>query len=307
MSLTQAQLYKDAFDTGVFVAQDLAIMAKPWVAGDRAPDPLFDANGIVANALNAYATCGEVEKKAGASLTPDAKYNPIEGYGSRAARRRLLDSEGLALEFTPQESRMIVHQIQNNWDSGAFQRTSTGGWRAVKSAGDRPKYWTMFVLAEDVNDETGEPIWQWWHVGKMGTDKGSKTSLTMDAALLGAINLEMFQDGNYLWEMGQDGPGLTSLMGRLGFDSRWLVTLGTPSAGTFTLTVDGQTTTALAYTATAAAVKSALEALSSVGAGNVIVTAPAAGGPYTITLQSGGVLTGSGASLTGGTFSVAAA
>lgn len=59
------------------------------------------------------------------------------------------------------------------------------------------------------------------------------------------------------------------------------------TGGTFTLKFLGQTTSALAFNATAAAVNTALEALSTVGAGNVAVTG-AAGGPYTVTF--GGTL-----------------
>lgn len=47
--------------------------------------------------------------------------------------------------------------------------------------------------------------------------------------------------------------------------------------GTFTLTYSGQTTAAIAYTANPAAVQAALEALSTVGAGNVLVTLTTAG------------------------------
>ncbi|NKR60250.1 hypothetical protein GS474_16090 [Rhodococcus hoagii] len=72
---------------------------------------------------------------------------------------------------------------------------------------------------------------------------------------------------------------------------------GGPTGGTFTLSVGGQTTAGIAYNATAAAVKSALEALSTVGTGNANVTGTA-GGPYTVSLANGGLLTGSGASLT---------
>jgi hypothetical protein len=77
--------------------------------------------------------------------------------------------------------------------------------------------------------------------------------------------------------------------------------------GTYTLTFNGQTTTALAFNASAATVQAALVALSSVGTGNVVVsgTTPTvaggalqvnfAGSLYGTTLP----LTGSGASLTG--------
>lgn len=47
---------------------------------------------------------------------------------------------------------------------------------------------------------------------------------------------------------------------------------GNPTGGTFTLTVGAQTTSAIAYNATPAAVQAALAALSSVGANNVLVT-----------------------------------
>lgn len=59
---------------------------------------------------------------------------------------------------------------------------------------------------------------------------------------------------------------------------------GTPTGGTFTLSYKGQTTSALAYNATAAAVTAALEALSTIGTGNVVVTG-STGGPYTATFQ----------------------
>lgn len=83
------------------------------------------------------------------------------------------------------------------------------------------------------------------------------------------------------------------------------VTVGAATAGTFTLTVGGQTTAPIAYNATAAAVKTAIEALSSVGAGNSIVTSTTPG-TWTITLvgsAAGQSITGTGTGLTGGAFS----
>lgn len=54
---------------------------------------------------------------------------------------------------------------------------------------------------------------------------------------------------------------------------------GTISGGTWTITFGGQTTTALAHTANAAAIQAALELLSTIGTGNVLVT----GGPISAT------------------------
>lgn len=81
------------------------------------------------------------------------------------------------------------------------------------------------------------------------------------------------------------------------------VGVGAATAGTFTLTYKGQTTSSIAYNATAAAIKSALVALDD-GYGtadwNVTGTAPS----WTITTPDGSVLTGTGTGLTGGAFTL---
>lgn len=66
---------------------------------------------------------------------------------------------------------------------------------------------------------------------------------------------------------------------------------GTPTGGTFTLTYGGQTTSAIAFNATASAVQAALVALTSVGSGGVTVSGgPGPGTPYVATF--GGLLAG---------------
>ena len=61
-----------------------------------------------------------------------------------------------------------------------------------------------------------------------------------------------------------------------------LTVTGGPTGGTFTITFSGQTTAAIAYNATAAVVQAALEALSNVDPGDIVVTGNA-GGPWTLT------------------------
>lgn len=66
---------------------------------------------------------------------------------------------------------------------------------------------------------------------------------------------------------------------------------GTPTGGTFTLTYAGQTTAGIAYNAASAAVQTALENLSNLAPGDVVVTGgPGPGTPYTFTF--GGTLAG---------------
>jgi coat protein Gp5 len=77
---------------------------------------------------------------------------------------------------------------------------------------------------------------------------------------------------------------------------------GGPTGGTFTLTYSGQTTAGITYNASAAAVKSALAALSNLDASDIEVSGSA--GSYTVTFNSGAnvsAMTASGSGLTGGT------
>jgi hypothetical protein len=95
----------------------------------------------------------------------------------------------------------------------------------------------------------------------------------------------------------------------LSTNQTYTVTLGSPSAGNFTLTFNAQTTAPITYNATASAVQTALQALSTIGAGNAIVSGTV--GNYTVTFvgtlgQTAQTLTGNGVGLTGGTFAATA-
>ncbi|MDX2999138.1 phage tail tube protein [Streptomyces scabiei] len=94
-----------------------------------------------------------------------------------------------------------------------------------------------------------------------------------------------------------------------GTDEVQTVTItGTPTGGTYTLTFSGQTTTGIAYNATASAVQSALEALSNIASGDVVCGGgPHPGTPVTVTFggdydgEDVPQMTASAAGLTGGT------
>lgn len=86
-----------------------------------------------------------------------------------------------------------------------------------------------------------------------------------------------------------------------------LTTTGTPTGGTFTLTFRGQTTAPIAFNAAAAAVQSALVALTQIGAGGVTCTGTTLPAAITITFSSALAatnvpqLTATSTLLTGGT------
>jgi len=92
--------------------------------------------------------------------------------------------------------------------------------------------------------------------------------------------------------------------GLIGTNEEQIISLGTVTGGTFTLTFDGQTTGNIAYNADAATVEAALEALSNIGAGEATTTG-SAGGPWTVTFSGAlagtdvATITVNGANLTG--------
>jgi hypothetical protein len=102
---------------------------------------------------------------------------------------------------------------------------------------------------------------------------------------------------NLTWKVRYRGLGINEVQS--------VTITGVPTGGTFTLTYSGQTTGAIAYNATAAAVATALKALSNIGDNDVAVTG-AAGGPYTVSFMGAlaeadiAAMTAT-ASLTGGT------
>jgi hypothetical protein len=85
-----------------------------------------------------------------------------------------------------------------------------------------------------------------------------------------------------------------------------LTLTGAPTGGTFTVTVAAQTTATIAYNATPAAVQAAIEALSTVGVGNTVVTGTSLTTGLTIAFAGSVmgqtlVVTATGTALTGGT------
>lgn len=84
-----------------------------------------------------------------------------------------------------------------------------------------------------------------------------------------------------------------------GLDAPWVIAVDA-SAGTFTLTFDGYMTSAIAYNASGATLQSALEALFSIGVGDIIVDKPEAGlWTVTFTYATTVPMTGNGGALTG--------
>lgn len=115
--------------------------------------------------------------------------------------------------------------------------------------------------------------------GSSWTQIDSGLSTTVPAGFVQYLDKVYWCDGTNAIRQ-WDGLTLTILPVVDADDVQTITITGTPTGGTFTLTLDGQTTSPLAFSASAGAVQAALEALTNIGTGNV--------------LCSGGALPGSG-------------
>lgn len=132
-------------------------------------------------------------------------------------------------------------------------------------------------------------------------------AITASAEANGDVLLTADEPG-VLFDVTVTSPAVVTVetlqQGRAAVDQQTRLTVpSAASGGTFTITVDGQTTSGIAYNAAASAVQTALEALSNVASGDALVSGDA-GGPYLITFTqafSGDAVTvtASGAALTG--------
>lgn len=77
------------------------------------------------------------------------------------------------------------------------------------------------------------------------------------------------------------GTNVNQMVGSQRSEVQVIAISGTPIGGEFQLTYAGQTTAVIAYNASAATVQAALEALSNIAPGDIVVTG-AAGGPWTV-------------------------
>ncbi|MFI2664873.1 hypothetical protein [Micromonospora carbonacea] len=122
-----------------------------------------------------------------------------------------------------------------------------------------------------------------WLLSPHGTDPGTTPSITLD---ISAFTPAVHYPNGYI----PSGTPLgritaTGLYGPYSVtDEVQTITQGGSGLTSYTLTYSGQTTASIAQAATAAQVQAALEALSNIGAGNVLVTG-SPGGPYTVTFQ----------------------
>lgn len=120
-----------------------------------------------------------------------------------------------------------------------------------------------------------------WLLSQHGTDPGTTPSITLDVS---AFTAGVHYPNGYI-PSGTPVAKITAsgLYGPYSVtDEVQTVTEGGTGLTSFTLTWSGQTTASILAAATAATVQAALEALSNIAVGDVVVSG-VAGGPYTVT------------------------
>lgn len=150
-----------------------------------------------------------------------------------------------------------------------------------------------------------------WDLSPHGSEPGTTPSITLDVSAF--TKATHYANGYFPSGLPLGKISATGLYGPYGGRSNEVqeFDLGAASAGTFTITFDGETTDAIAFDATAATVQTALEGLSNINPGDVAAT----GGPLpgtAVVLTFGGQYAGEdvpeitidGSGLTGATVTI---
>lgn len=239
--------------------------------------------------------------KSGGEWSADEERKELEAAGALGPIRSKITKASRSIKFTSEES--LNPMVRALYDNIPLSDLAPVDGIAAYDLPDRPvsrKYAVLFCSSET----DGKQIWRYMSNGEI-TGRGSDNTQTDDYTMI-ELTFTGYPGANSV-------PAVSTLIdyGAADLSAFWsaevqsVAITGTPTGGTFTLTLSAETTAAIAYNATASAVQSALVALSTVGSGNVTCTSgPLPGSPVTVTFKAalGNVaqMTATG-SLTGGT------
>lgn len=270
-----------------------------------AAEVAFAINRVPGAITEVFIRLFEIERDLGTAATATATFNLSDtlGHTIPAGTRLLLDlGGGETLEFTTDAgATAAAGQASVTTDITAVRNTDDANGTAIGTAlellsavayVDSVELATAVAAGADPEDETA------WRDRAVQTFRRLVSTLVLPehftaAALDDALVFRATTLDNY--DPGQDDEQQT------------VAITGGPTGGTFTLTFDGQTTAAIAFDATAAAVQTALEALSNVDVGEVSASGgPLPGTGVVVEFRNGlggqdvAAMTGDGTLLTGG-------
>lgn len=301
LNVPDLRFHRKAVQTRIFGAEyGASPITSPFAAGG-APLPVpaawFDFGPMTTDAATRAADRTSVDTTSAGVSQP--------GRTDFTGRNNTLQA---AFQWMTLQNLAIFHQLPLS----ELVTTGTGGLVVTSLTEEqlpRSLYYKTLKLSLDTNTLSGFPIiWaEYWPRVQVTTIDNQKEGQADESGLLFNFTFSNRWDSieGFATQKWVGGPGWGPLMITGVSEVQSVTITGGPTGGTFTLTLDGQTTSALAFNAPASTVQAALAALSTVGVGNVAVSG-APGGPFLVNfigaLASTNVdtLTTSGAGLTGG-------
>lgn len=242
--------------------------------------------------------------KTGGEWTPNEERKELEAAGSIGPIATKVTKADRSMKFTAEEAMSpIVRALYDNVALSTLAPDETGV--IAYDLPDRPsrRRYAMLFCSEETN---GKKMWRYLSNAEV-TGRGSDSNPTDDYTTI-ELTVTGYPGANGV-------PAVSTLIDLASADisaffsseQQTITITGTPTGGTFTLTLDAQTTSAIPYNAAGTAVKSALEALSNVATGDITCTGgPLPGSP--VVVKFGGSLSGTNvtqmtatATFTGGT------
>lgn len=200
-------------DDLVLAATDLAAIVVPY--GKTKDWNVVDGStGNLIAPPSGSLSLGELQKSAGAELSPDMSTESIMGYGSRAARRVFVTEEGMTVNLTVQEVTKAALQMFHSIDDEDIM-AGKAVTRMTKRASSSIKHYGLVLIAKDLA-KNGE-VFPYWVFPKVAiTNKGSQ-SLSDSAEMAMPLTFTIFEDDGVQYELGFGGPGWPELAKQAGF------------------------------------------------------------------------------------------
>lgn len=216
----------------------------------------------------------------------DQNQSGIEAIGYRDPVRIDIITDNFSMQFTALETNRHTIETSLMQDLSLIVPADITGEVAFDQKVNKPPTQRLLTIARDGSGDDTVFIGRQFYAGQVA-ETGEQVLSDADNGALGwQLNVQGLIDSvsgvavrHYF-----GGPGWRKRLIAMGFPAllpiikNVIFTGGPFTAGTWTMTVDGATTAGLAFGITQAALQTALEALSTVGAGNVTVTGSVAAG-----------------------------
>ncbi|MFJ8049309.1 hypothetical protein [Streptomyces luteogriseus] len=271
----------------------------------------FDAGGVLQTLPAGYVPVGYTTTD-GVTFSGDLSNSDVESGQSSSPTRSDVETDTATAQWVPQETNAAAVALYENLPlsgAGSLPELGSATWTWSRPKTPPTRYRRLVFIAEDLNKETGQPLYIVRHFPSALRTGREDEQWTRTSEISRGVTYQAYIDDvlgtdSVTWI---DGPGWRDLA-PLSDEEQQVAITGGPTGGTYTLTFDGQTTAGIPYNASAGTVQSALEALSNVTDGDVTCTGgPHPGTPVDVTFggQYDGEdvpqMTGDATGLTGGT------